>query len=140
VKGDDGSATVELLLVGVLLLVPLAYVVISALTVQRHAYAAVAAARSGARAYVTAPSEAVARVRAQRAVDVALADQGVPAASAHVVVTCTRRPCLAPGATVRVQVSMTVVAGLPSFLGGSVGIPVSAVHVETVDPFVPARP
>ena len=139
---DRGSATVEFVLVGLLLLVPLTYVVLGALSVQRHAYAVVAAARSGARAYVSAPSGAAARARAQRAVALALADQGVPPASALVDIRCSRMPCLEPGATVRVQVSTTVVAGwVPSFLGGpALRVPVSSVHVETVDPFEPARP
>jgi len=139
---DDGSALVEFVLVGLLLMVPLAYVVLTALSVQSRAYAVVEAARSGARAYVTAPTAAVASSSARRAVGLALHDQGVPAGAAVVSITCSRTPCLTPGGTVRIQVSAPVELGwVPSFLGGArAGVPVTAVHVETVDPFEPARP
>jgi hypothetical protein len=140
-RGDDGAATVEFVLVGLLLLVPLAYVVLTALSVQRTAFGTVEAARSGARAFVTAPSGATGRSRAVRAVDLALADQGVRGDGAVLQITCGATPCLTPGATLRVRVSAIVrLPWLPSFLGGDDGgIPVQAVHVEVVDPFEPAR-
>jgi hypothetical protein len=141
-RGDTGSATVEFVLVGLLLVVPLAYVVLGALSVQRHAYAVVEAARSAARAYVTAPTAAVGSADARRAVALALRDQGVPDAGVELSVTCSRTPCLSPGGTVRVRVATTVSLGwVPAFLGGgSVGIPISATHVESVDPFTALRP
>ena len=140
-RSDDGSATVEFVLVGLLLLVPLTYVALTALSVQRTAFAAVEAARSGARAFVTAPSGAAAAARAMQAVDLALADQGVGRGAARLQIGCSAQPCLTPGATVRVQVSAAVrLPWLPAFLSGDVGgIPVQAVHVEVVDPFEPAR-
>jgi hypothetical protein len=139
---DDGSALVEFVLVGLLLMVPLTYVVLMALTVQSRAYAVVEAARSGARAYVTAPSTNAAVSSVRRAIGLALHDQGVPPGAAVVSISCSRTPCLTPGGTVSVQVSAPVELGwVPSFLGGGrAAIPVSAVHVETVDPFEPARP
>ena len=117
----------------------------AALQVQRTAFAAVEAARSAARAFVTAPSGQVGRVRAQQAVDLALSDQGVPAQDGQLLITCSAMPCLTAGATVTVAVSGTVrLDWLPSFLGagtpGLAVIPVRAVHVETVDPFEPGRP
>ena len=142
VAGSDcGAATVEFVLVALFLLVPLTYVVLTALSVQSHAFAVVQAARSGARAYVTAPSVRVAGQLARRAVDLALADQGLAGEPSMVQITCDRTPCLTPGATVRVQVSATVRLGwLPTWLGNDHGgIPVRAVHVETVDPYEPAR-
>jgi hypothetical protein len=139
---DAGSATVEFVLVGLLLMVPLAYVVLAALSVQRHAYAVVEAARSAARAYVTAPTTAAGSAAARRAVALAMQDQGVPDAGVRVAISCSRAPCLTPGGTVRVRVSTTVaVGGLPAFLPrGPAAIPVSATHVESVDPFTSARP
>jgi hypothetical protein len=141
-RRDVGSATVEFVLVGLLLMVPLTYVVLGALTVQRHAYAVVTAARSAARAYVTASSSSVGSAAARRAVALALRDQGVPDSSAAVEISCSRLRCLTPGATVRVRVSTIVGLGwVPSFLGGGTGgIPVTATHVETVDPFTAGRP
>jgi Flp pilus assembly protein TadG len=138
---DDGTATVEFVLVGLVLVVPLAYVVLTALSVQSHAYAVVTAARSAARAYVTAPSAEAGAARARGAAALALRDQGVRDAGVDVAVSCSTTPCLTPGGTVRVRVSTTVVlGGMPAFLtGGSTGIPVSATHVETVDPFAAPR-
>ncbi len=140
-RSDDGTATVEFVLVGLLLLVPLTYVVLTALSVQRTAFAAVEAARSAGRAFVTAPSGVAAKARATQAADLALADQGVGRGAAALHIGCSARPCLTPGATVRVQVSATVrMPWLPGFMIGDVGgIPVQAVHVEVVDPFEPAR-
>ena len=140
--GDAGTATIEFVLVGLLLMIPIAYGLLAALQVQRTAFAAVQAAREGARAFITAPSGAAARQRAQLAVDLALGDQGVPAQDGQLRITCSATPCLTPGGTVRVEVTSTVGLGwLPSFLGGgTAGIPVTAVHVETVDPFEPGRP
>lgn len=141
-RRDDGTATVEFVLVGLLMLVPIAYVVLTALSVQRAAFAAVEAARSGGRAFVTAQSDAAARARAARAVDLAMADQGLSGAATNLQISCAAKPCLTPGATVRVEVSGTVrLPWLPSVLGtDNGGIPVRAVHVEVVDPFQPARP
>jgi hypothetical protein len=142
-EADTGSAIVEFVVVGLLLMVPLAYVVLAALSVQRHAYAVVEAARSAARAYVTAPTATAGSADARRAVALALRDQGVAEdAGVQVTITCSRTPCLTPGGTVRVRVSTTVVLGwVPAFLArGAAAIPVSATHVESVDPFTAARP
>jgi hypothetical protein len=142
---DAGTATVEFVLVGLLMMVPITYGLLTALQVQRTAFAAVEAARAGARAFITAPSSSAGRQRAQQAVDLALRDQGVPAHDGQLRITCSTTPCLTPGGTIGVAVSSTVYLGwLPTFLrggaGGTVGIPVQAVHVETVDPFEPGRP
>jgi hypothetical protein len=115
---------------------------LAALQVQRTAYGATEAARAAGRAYVTAPSTAVARQRAQAAALLALADQGVAAAGVHVVVTCDRPGCLSPGAHVRVTVrAAAVLPWVPSALAGpGSAVPVTATHVETVDPYDEARP
>src|SRR5207302_2756298 len=67
-RRDDGSAVVEFVWLAVLLLVPLVYVVMAALSVQRAAFAETAAAREAARAYATAGSDAVGEERAEQAV------------------------------------------------------------------------
>jgi hypothetical protein len=140
-RSQDGAATVEFVLVAVFCLVPLTYVLLTALSVQSTAFAVVEAARSGAQAFVSAPSGSLAGSRADRAVDLALADQGLSAEPRDVQITCSRSPCLTPGGTVRVRVSATVQLGwLPGWLGaGGAGIPVQAVHEKTVDPYLPAR-
>ena len=64
---DEGTAIVEFVWLSVLLLIPLVYVVLGVFEVQRTALAASTAARSAGRAFLTAPTEASARGRAERA-------------------------------------------------------------------------
>ncbi len=137
---DEGSATVEFVLVGLLMLVPVAYLLLAALEVQRAAYGVVEGARSAGRAYVTAPSAGSAETRARAALDLALGDQRI-ADAAVLRVDCSAHPCLTPSATVRVTVEADVgLPFVPDVLGGALSMHVSAVHFETVDPFQAARP
>ena len=52
-RSDDGSALVEVVWLGILLLVPLLWIVLSVFDVQRGAFAVSGAARAGARASAT---------------------------------------------------------------------------------------
>ena len=65
-RGDErGSALVELTWLGVLLLVPLVWIVVSVFEVQRGAFATPGAVRSAARAFALAPDDAEGRQRAR---------------------------------------------------------------------------
>jgi hypothetical protein len=75
--GETGSASVEFVFVGVLLLVPLLYLVLTLFEVQRNAFAVTEAAREAGRAFATADDEATAPARAVYAVQLALTDQGL---------------------------------------------------------------
>ena len=75
-RGEDGSALVELTWLGILLLVPLLWIVLSVFEVQRGAFAVSGAARAAGRAYALAPTDAVGQARAEAAARQALADQG----------------------------------------------------------------
>ena len=70
-RGERGTAIVELVWLGLLLLVPLLYVVLAVFDTQRAAYAVSAAARSASRAFVTAPDQATAYARAEAAAGLA---------------------------------------------------------------------
>lgn len=136
---EAGSASVEFVLVGLLLLVPVAYLLLAALQVQRTTFGVVEGARSAGRAYVTAPSAGVAETAARSALDVALGDQGVDADRARLRIVCSEHPCLTPSATVEVEVETDVpLPFVPAFLG-RFSVRVSAVHVETVDPYRAGR-
>ena len=87
--GEEGSALVELSWLGILLLVPMLWIVVSVFEVQRGAFAVSGAARAAGRAYALAPSDAVGRSRAEAAARQALADQGVDNAPLDVRITCT---------------------------------------------------
>lgn len=116
-RGEGGTALVEVVWLAVLLLVPLVYVVLAVFEVQRAAFAATAASRAAARAYVLAPSVAEAEQRARAAVDVALADQDVDPAATRLAITCTGE-CLSPGSAVHVLVRGQVALPLlPPVLG-----------------------
>src|SRR3954464_11281688 len=73
---DQGSAVIEFVAIGVLLLVPLVYLVLAMGRVQAASFAADGSARAAARAFVTAADDDDARRRAAIAVQLGLRDQG----------------------------------------------------------------
>jgi Flp pilus assembly protein TadG len=75
--GEEGSALIEFVGLGVLLLLPLLYLLLSVFSVQRAAFAVTQAAREAGRAYATAPSSALAGERANYAAQLAMQSQGV---------------------------------------------------------------
>lgn len=103
----------EVLVLGVGLLVPLLYGVVSVMAVQSASYAATAAAREAARSYVGAATSAQGAVRARTAARLVLADAGIAAVAPRV--QCVGGACLTPGS--RVDVSVVVAVPLP-LLGG----------------------
>lgn len=119
-RDDEGTAIVEFVWLSVLLLIPLVYVVLGVFEVQRTALAASTAARSAGRAFLTAPSEATARGRAEQAARLAFADQGIGGAPVQVSTLCRPNPanCLAPGSVVSITVKSSVALPLfPQILG-----------------------
>ena len=124
---DDGTAVLEVLVLGVGLLVPLLYAVVSVMTVQSASYAATSAAREAARAYATAATPALGASRARAATRLVLADAGVAAVAPGVRCVGT---CLAPGS--RVDVTVAVDVQLP-LVPGSPTITVTSVESMPVD-------
>jgi hypothetical protein len=131
---ERGSALVELTWLGLLLLIPLVYVVITIITVQRSAYGATEAVRSAGRAFVLAPDVASAQARAYAAARLAMHDQGVVLHPADLTLLChpTAESCLLPGSTVEVRIDLHVNLPLvPAFSGSSTAsIAVNCSHVE----------
>jgi hypothetical protein len=117
-----GSALVELVWLGILLVLPVLWIVMSVFQVQRGAFGISAAARAAARAYVLAPDDGSGLVRARAAAQLALDDQGVHGVRPEVRVTCTPYPadCHQGTSTITVSVHSRVVLPLmPSALGGN---------------------
>jgi hypothetical protein len=116
------------------MMVPLVYVVLTVVVVQRHAYGATEAARAAARAFVLSPDLATARVRALDAARLSLHDQGVDLKTGDLVITCRPTPdsCLQPGSTVEVRLDLHAPLPLvPDVLGRPpASIAVEASHVE----------
>jgi Flp pilus assembly protein TadG len=137
-RGDQGSATVEFVVLATLMLVPLVYLVVTLGRLQAASFAVDSAARAGVRSFTRAPDEASAQSRAVAAVRLALSDQGFAGASPGAQVTCSASPCLTPQGRVAVQVSLDVVLpGVPPVLDAVVPthVTVRSTQLGVVDEF-----
>lgn len=135
VRSERGSAIVEFHALGLVLMIPLVYVLLAALDVQRTTYGATQAAREAGRVYVAGGDERAARMAA----NVALIDQGMQPTEVEVVIACAATPCRTPGAEITVTVSTAVrLPFLPDMFADAARaqIPVEAVHVGVVDRFL----
>ncbi len=108
---DEGSASLEFITAGMLLLIPLVYLVVAVGAVQGATLATEGAARQAARVYVESPDQDTAIKRAQQAIDFALADYGLDSKQADVTITCTSS-CLEPESLVSIGVGVKVVMPL----------------------------
>jgi hypothetical protein len=110
---DEGSAAIEVLVLGVLLLVPLVYLVLTVAALQGAAFAAEGAARQAARSIALGATDSQGRGAADAAAAVALADWHVPASAARIEVRCTPDPADCATARGTVDVRVRVAAALP---------------------------
>jgi hypothetical protein len=137
--GEDGSALVELVWLGLLVMVPLVYLIATIFSVQQSAYGVTEAARAAGRAYTLSPDVATAERRAYDAARVAMADQGVTLRPDGLHVRCAPAPadCLTPGSTVTITVSVQVPLPMaPSLFGQpAASIAVDASHAEPYGTF-----
>lgn len=140
-RDDSGSAIIEFVFVAVVVMVPLVYLIVAVAVVQRSQLATSDAARSVGRAYATSPTPAQAMPRARAALHLALADQGVAAATLRFVaagVNCAAPavvPQLLPGSEFTVCVSRRVeLPAVPSVLAGR-GITTVSEYVVHVDDY-----
>lgn len=121
---DEGSAVLEFLTLGVLLLVPVVYLVVSLGRFQAASFAVEGASREAARVLASAPDQEQAARQVDAVVALALRDQGLagPDDPAPVVtVTCSTEPCTAPETRVRVAVELEVVLpGVPAFVDAAI--------------------
>lgn len=81
---DSGTALIELIGLGVMLLLPITYLAVSVFAVQKGVFAAGAAAREAGRAFVRSDSSATALEDADRAARLALEGQGITGANVSV--------------------------------------------------------
>lgn len=140
---DDGSASLEFITVGLVLLLPLVYLVLAMASIQGAALAVEAAARQAVRVYVVSSSEAVAAQRAERAIAFALADAGIEH-TPTVAVECRPRPgdCLTRLGVVTITVGVSVPLPLvPNVLDLDVplSVPMEASATQQVSRFGGAR-
>lgn len=135
-QDDSGSAALEFIVVGLLMLVPLVYLVITLSLVQHQSLGTEAAARHIARAISTATGTDAADERAHRVLDSVVAEYGIDPGAVAIDVDC--RPagdCPQAGALVVVTVSATVSLPLvPDILGLDrlAAVPVEATSAQKV--------
>src|SRR3954453_19017622 len=143
--GDDdtGSAAIEFLTVGLLLLVPLIYLVLTLGALQAASFAAEGVARQAARVYVLAPTDADGRSRMAAAVATGLAGRALPASALQLGLACAPGDCRTPRGTVTVTARLAVALPLlpPALHVGAPGsIAVTAHAVQRVSMFTAAAP
>lgn len=119
--GDDaGSAALEFIVAGLVLLVPLVYLVVALGMIQGHALGAETAARHAARAVSTASGPAAADARMRAVVTQVAGEYGVDPDQVTAELSClgTAPECPMAGATVAVTVQVVVPLPLvPPVLG-----------------------
>ena len=129
-----GSATVETLLLALLLLVPLIWALTVLSEIHRAALATTAAAREAGFDAARASTSSDARLRIDAAVAAALSDHGLDPSGARVEWVSSH---LERGSALELRVEYDVPVLQAPFLGAVSGpaISVTASHVARVDPF-----
>ena len=105
---EDGSAVVEFTFLGLLLMVPLVYFIITVGQIQGGSFAVVGAADQAAKVFVAQPDAESAQAAAEQAALIALADFGHDAGAAKVSTRCAPADCQAAGTAVTVTVHLSV--------------------------------
>jgi hypothetical protein len=141
---DRGSASLEFITTGLILLIPLVYLMLTMSTIQGGALAVEAAARQAARVFVVADTAADAEDSVELAVAYALADYGLDGDDVTVSVSCSPSPdrCLTRRGFVTVTVQSRVTLPLvPSVLDldAPLSVPLSAEATQQVSRFWGAR-
>jgi hypothetical protein len=142
-RKEAGSALVELVWLGILLLVPLLWIVMSVFEVQRGAFGVSAAARSAGRAYALAATDAEGERRARAAAEQVMADQGLADVPLVLEFTCDSpgSTCHSGGAVVTVRVDTRIdLPLLPDVLGGGApSFALDATHTVPIGEFQEVR-
>ncbi|MBW8731116.1 MAG: pilus assembly protein [Terrabacter sp.] len=135
---EAGRAILEFIFLGILLLLPLTYLVLTAARLQAASFSASLAGREAGRAFVTAPSDDDGYARARAAAQLAFTDFSFDDA-ATVTVACDGSPCLRPEGTVTSTATIEVRLPLvPDVIATHVpaSVTISSTHVASVDRFV----
>ncbi len=143
-RDERGSSSLEFITVGMVMLIPLVYLVLTMSAIQGGALAAEGAARQAARVFVQADTIAEAETSAEQAIAFALDNHGLDSANAAVVIVCAPNPanCLTRRGYVTVTVAVRVDLPLaPPVLTGNfpVQIPLDATATQQVSQFRGSR-
>lgn len=138
--GERGSAALEFILVGMLLLVPLVYLIVALGLIQQQSLGAEAGARHIARALSTAEGADAARQSADLILESVVDEYALDADSVHVSLEChpASGSCPEAGSTLVVTIRTTVALPLvPPVLGLDrvASIPIEASAVQKISRF-----
>lgn len=106
--GDEGSAVVEFVALGTLLLVPVVYFVLAVAQVQAGAFAVVAAAQQASQVLARAEPGELSDAGLSAAAQLAAADQGFDPDRLTIRLECSDGACRAPGAVATVHATLEV--------------------------------
>ena len=139
-SADDGSASLEFVTTGLILLLPTVYLVLSVAAIQAAALGTEGAARQAARVFVRAEDPTAAIAAAERAVAFAFSDYGLDPSTSDIVIFCTPQPedCLVRAGSVTVTVRSVVPLPLvPPVLDVDLplGVPIEASATQPVSRF-----
>ena len=137
-RRDEGRAIVEFVFLGVLLLLPLTYLVLTLARIQAAAFSSSLAVREAGRAFVTAADDGEGHARAHAAAGLAFADFAFDRGST-LRVTCDGSPCLRPDGVVTATATIEVELPLiPDFIADRLpsSVTISSTHVAVVDTYV----
>ncbi|MFF7293501.1 TadE family protein [Microbacterium sp. NPDC008134] len=134
---DDGSAALEFITVGVILLVPFAYLVIVLGAIQEQSLGAEAAARHIARTIALSTDQESAAIAADAVLTGVVDEYGMAAEVTDVALACVPEgaECPAGGATLRVTVTTVVrMPFVPEMLSleETLAVPLEAVAVQKI--------
>jgi len=137
---ESGSASLEFVTAGLILLVPMVYLVLVMAAIQAGALAVEGAARQAARVFVQSETVGDAESAAARAIEFALADYGIDSTSASVSIECTPEPaeCLTRRGFVTVAVEVLIPLPLTSpalTIDAPLAVPLSATATQQVSRF-----
>ena len=137
---ETGTASLEFITAGLVLLVPLVYLVLTMSALQGAAFAVEGAARQAARVFVESSTESDAADGARLAVKFALADYGIDSRDVAMTISCSPHPdaCLTRRGFVTVEVSTRVTLPLiPPVLDLDVplSVPLSSSATQQVSRF-----
>lgn len=140
IRGDDGSAALEFITVGVLMLVPLVYLIVALGMIQGQSLGAEAGARHVARAVSTSPDAASANARAEAVLRSIVDEYDIAPDDVRMSLSCRPAATVCPeaGSTIVVTISTRVALPLvPPVLGldALAAIPIEASAVQKVSRF-----
>ncbi|MFJ4255180.1 TadE family protein [Microbacterium sp. NPDC090003] len=136
-RNDDGSAALEFITVGVILLVPFAYLVIVLGAIQEQPLGAEAAARHIARTIALSTGPESAALAADDVLTAVIDEYGMDAEATDLALSCVPEAaeCPASGATIRVTVTTVVrMPFVPEMLGldSALAVPLEASSLQKV--------